>query len=130
MNRVFLSSFSFLTDTLTFSLVGDTSGGPPTSYTWTRYGVEVTDGGPFSISLSLNESNPRRFMDSLYVSTLTVTGRYPGVYGYSVTNRASTALHIFGSRLLIDHFTIEGMHVLCNGLWCLRIEASPTVFTQ
>ena len=114
MNRVFLSSFSFLTDTLTFSLVGDTSGGPPTSYTWTRNGVEITDGGPFSISLSLKESS-RRFLDSLYVSTLTVTGRYPGVYGYNVTNRASTALHIFGSGLLIDPFTIEGMYVLCNG---------------
>ena len=110
MNRVFLSSFSFLTETLTFSLVSETSGGPPTSYTWTKNGVNITDGGPFSIFLSLNESSPRRFMDSLYVSTLTVTGRYPGVHGYSVANRASAPL--------LDHFIIEGMYIYCAmALW-------------
>ena len=108
MNQVSLSSSSFPS---TFTLVGDTSGGPPTSYTWTRDGVNITNGESLSISLSLNKSNPRRFMDSLYVSTLTVTGRYPGVYGYSVTNRAQPT-----TGLLTDHFTIEGMYILlCTG---------------
>ena len=106
MNQVSLSSSSFLNGPSTFTLVGDTSGGPPTSYTWTRDGVNINDGDSFSISLSLNESSPRRFMDSLYVSTLTVTGRYPGVYGYSVTNRAQPS-----TGLLTDHFTIEGIYV-------------------
>ena len=119
MNRVFLSSFSFLTDTLTFNLVGDTSGGPPTSYTWTKNGVTITDGGSFSISLSLNDSNPRRFRDSLYVSTLTVTGRYPGMYGYGVANRASAPL--------LDHFIIEGMYILCNGF---MVRCPPCKYLQ
>ena len=49
-------------------------------------------------------------MDSLYVSTLTVTGRYPGVHGYSVANRASAPL--------LDHFIIEGMYIYCAmALW-------------
>ena len=114
MNKVSLSSF-FLTDPPTFTLIGETSGGPPTTYTWTRNGALINDGGPFSISLSLNESNPRRFRDSLYVSTLTVTGRYPGVYEYSVTNRANTlsvpinrSSILFPLPLIRTVITIEG----------------------
>ena len=113
MNQVSVSSSSFLTDPPTFTVVGETSGGPPTSYTWTRNGVEITDGGPFNISLSLKESSPRRFRDSLYVSTLTVTDRYPGVYGYNVTNRATTRLSLplfaFVPLVLTDNITIEGI---------------------
>ena len=102
MNQVSLSSSSFLTDPPAFTLVGETGGGPPTTYNWARNGVNITEGGPFSISLSLNESCPRRFVDSLYVSKLTVTGRYPGVYGYSVTNRAT-------QTIVRSVFAIEGM---------------------
>ena len=107
MNQVSLSSSSFLTDPPTFTLVSETSGGPPTNYTWTKDGRAITDGSPFSIFLSLNESSPRRFRDSLYVSTLIVTGRYPGVYGYTVTNRATIIPET--NSLLTDSITIEGI---------------------
>jgi hypothetical protein len=88
---VSISSSSFLTDPPTFTLVGETSGGPPTTYTWTRDGVEITDSSPFSISLSLTSDDAMRYMDAPYESTLTVRGRYPGVYEYGVTNRATTS---------------------------------------
>ena len=112
INQVSLSSSSFLTDPPTFTLVGETSGGPPTNYTWARDGEVITDDGPYNISLSLNDSNPRRFMDSLYVSTLTVTGRYPGVYGYSVTNRATVTSGTVSP--LTNNITIEGTVDLSN----------------
>jgi hypothetical protein len=90
-NQVSLSSSSFLIGSPTFTLVGETSGGPPTTYTWTRDGVEITNSSSFSISLSLTRDDAMRYMDALYESTLTVRGRYPGVYEYGVTNRAATS---------------------------------------
>ena len=89
-NNVSLSSSSFCSST--FTLFGDTSGGPPTTYTWTRNGQVITNSSSYSISIQLNEDimdEYTRFQDSHYRSTLTVTGRLPGVYQYSVTNRAT-----------------------------------------
>ena len=105
-NQVSLSSALFLTDPPVFTLAGDTSGGPPETYTWTRDGVEitggeVTNGGSFNISLSVKEGHPARFRDSHYVSMLTVTGRYPGEYAYIVGNKA-TKYNVFAM------FTVEG----------------------
>ena len=68
---------------------------------WSRDGVAIADGGPFDISLSVNESSIRRFSDSVYVSVLTVTGRYPGMYEYSVSNRDN-------ANAVTDRFTVEG----------------------
>ena len=94
-NQVSLSSSSsFLSDPPTFTLFGDTSGGPPTTYTWTRNGQVITNNATFSISIQVNEgiALPTRFEESHYRSTLTVTGRLPGVYQYSVTNRATPGM--------------------------------------
>ena len=68
--------------------------------------------GSYSISLAVNEVNTYRlgnpiFFDggilkeSRYRSTLTVTGNLPGVYVYSVINRAMSAPRTAS-------FTIEG----------------------
>ena len=73
-----------------FTLAGDTEGGPPENYTWTRNGVPITNGGSFSISIGVNGvTDPRAYENSRYRSTLTVTGSLPGVYQYSVSNRAT-----------------------------------------
>lgn len=101
-NRVSLSSLSsFLTDPPNFTLFGSTSGGPPVNSSWSRDGVMIASGGPFSISLSVNETSTRRFSDSLYVSMLTVTSRLPGVYEYSASNRGSV-------NTVTGRFTIQG----------------------
>ena len=73
-----------------FTLAGDTEGGPPETYTWTRNGATITNGGSFSISIGVNGvTDPSAYDNSRYRSTLTVTGRLPGVYQYSVSNRAT-----------------------------------------
>ena len=98
-NQVSLTSFQ--SDTPTFTLLGATSGGPPTTYTWTRNGQVITNSASYSISIQVERSNAG-FQDSRYRSTLTVTGRLPGVYQYSVTNRAT-------SSMVTNTFTIESM---------------------
>ena len=41
----------FMTDS--FTLIGDTTGGPPETSTWTRNGVTISDGDSYSISLTV-----------------------------------------------------------------------------
>jgi hypothetical protein len=76
-----------VTDPTSFTLIGKTSGGPPTNYTWMRNGEELTGNSSFQISLSLKEVS-NKYRDSVYQSRLTVTGTHLGVYTYSVFNRA------------------------------------------
>ena len=108
MNLVTISSSSssFTSDPPTFTLFGNTSGGPPTTYTWTRNGQVITNNATYSISLQVDISHTR-FQNSHYRSTLTVTGRLPGVYQYSVTNRAT-------SGMVTDQITIEGPNYLLS----------------
>ena len=97
-----------------FTLIGDTTGGPPETSTWTRNGVTISDGGSYSLSLTVpgvmtTNSNDliavnQIFQQSRYRSTLTVTGNLPGVYVYSVINRAMST-----PRTAI--FTIEGAYI-------------------
>ena len=100
-NHVSLSSSSFLSNppNATFTLFGATSGGPPTTYTWTRNGQVITNSASYSISIQVQRWS-NGFQDSRYYSTLTVTGRLPGMYQYSVTNRAT-------SSMVTGTFTIE-----------------------
>ena len=89
-----------------FTLAGDTEEGPPEAYTWTRNGAPITNGGSFSISIGVNGvTDPSAYANSRYRSTLTVTGRLPGVYQYSVSNRAT-------NNTLTSNITIEG-----NGIY-------------
>ena len=102
MTNVSLPMNTFMADPPSFTLIGDTTGGPPVNNTWTRNGEVITDGGSYSISLAVNEVNTYRLgnaglfdgailEESRYRSTLTVTGNLPGVYVYSVINRAMSA---------------------------------------
>ena len=112
MNTASLLVSSFMTDHPSFTLIGDTSGGPPVNSTWTRNGEMISDGS-YSISLKVNEVNTTRLgntglfdgmilQESRYRSTLTVTSNFPGVYVYSVINRAMSAPRTAS-------FTIEGI---------------------
>ena len=101
-NQVSLTSFQ--SDPPTFTLLGATSGGPPTTYTWTRNSQVITNSASYSISIQVVHS-PYGFQDSRYLNTLTVTGRLPGVYQYSVTNRAT-------SGMVTGTFTIESKPII------------------
>ena len=102
-----------MADLPSFTLIGDTTGGPPETSTWTRNGVTISDSGSYSISLTVPGvtssgtpflvDNSQIFQQSRYRSTLTVTGNLPGVYVYSVINRA-----MFRSAPRTASFTIEG----------------------
>ena len=113
MSNVSLLMNSFMADPSTFTLIGDTRGGPPVTNNWTRNGEVISDGGSYSMSLAVNEVNTHKLgnstlfdgvilEESRYRSTLTVTGNLPGVYVYSVINRAMSAPRT-------ANFTIEGM---------------------
>ena len=99
------SGFQFTGSSPTFTLEARTSGGPPTTSTWTRDGVEITSG----ISLALdtvpqNEpstDNLAAYQNARYISRLVVTGVFPGVYQYSASNRATASPRT-------DSFNIEG----------------------
>ena len=99
---VSLLSSSFLTDPPTFTLVGDTSGGPPVTRTWSRDGVEITANAAYSISIAVNGNTRVAYQETRYRSTLTVRGRLPGLYQYSVTNRAMS------STMMTSSIRIEG----------------------
>ena len=82
-NTVTLRSSSFMATPPTFVLYGDTVGGPPVEYTWAINGIVITNNGSYSISIWINS-----YYNAFYRSKLIVTGVLPGVYQYSVNNRA------------------------------------------
>ncbi len=89
----------------TFTLYGNTSGGPPVEYTWTRNDAVITNNDSYSISIGINAGQFTRdiLSNAFYRSTLIVTGVVPGVYQYYVNNKATTTS--------VDRdFDIEGKH--------------------
>ena len=77
---------------LLFTLTCVSTGGPATNVTWTREADILTE----STSTILINA-----MEALYTHTLTVTGRYGGLYTCTVTNKKS-----FSSA----NITVEGKH--------------------
>ncbi len=77
----------------TFTLYGNTSGGPPVEYTWTRNGAVITNNDSYSISIRINNDAGQftieRLSNAYYRSILIVTSVLPGVYQYSVNNKAT-----------------------------------------
>ena len=113
---------SFTGSSPTFTLVGDTENGPPVTYFWTRDGAEVSQNSSFSVSIRVNAEftdvpnsiNRVAYSLSHYRSTLTVSGYFPGVYRYSVNNRAMS------SALLSNTITIEGKKMfMCMHAWMM-----------
>ncbi len=92
-NTVTLSSSSFTATPPNFTLYGDTGGGPPVEYIWTRNGVVITNNDSYHIYFELNTDATRftreRLSNAFCRSPLIVTGVLPGVYRYSVNNKAT-----------------------------------------
>ena len=97
-----------MADPPSFTLIGDTTGGPPETRTWTRNGVTISDGGSYSISLTVPgvdrfdvfPLDTQIFQQSRYRSTLTVTGNLPeGVVSKNDVPAWERVLH-FGTRCL------------------------------
>ncbi len=92
-DEVTLQSSSFMATPPTFTLYGNTSGGPPVECTWTRDGAVITNNDSYSISIGFNNpvsTSTFNLLSNAFIrSTLTVTGVLPGVYQYSVNNKAT-----------------------------------------
>ena len=97
-NEVSLSSSSFTADPPTFTLYGNTSGGPPETYMWTRDGQVITDDDSHDISIAVNGGTATNSpsddvrLNCRYRSTLVVRGNLPGVYQYSAGNRVTSPM--------------------------------------
>ena len=102
-NEVSLQTSAFSSHPPTFTLAAGTIGGPPTTFYWSRNGARIINGSTFRYNIALNGTNNRFLAASAFVSYLTVTGRFPGIYEYSVTNRAMSGVP------LQTTFTILGM---------------------
>ena len=101
------SGSSFTGSNPTFTLEARTSGGPPTTSTWTRDGVEITSGISLEVDTIpqavVTEDNIDAYLNSRYISKLVVTGVLTGVYQYSASNRAMASPST-------DSFVIEGTY--------------------
>lgn len=93
-------------DNPTFTLVADTRGGPPTTHYWTRNNKRITSGSEFMISvpvLNQTEVPSLRYVESVYVSILIVTGVNSGFYKYHVSNKAMK------NKFISDEIYIPGI---------------------
>ena len=96
-------SSPFTTNPISFQLFGDSTGGPPTTSYWTRNGVNITNNGTFSTSISFTGSHDDAgHRAANYQSTLTVTSEQPqsGTYKYTVSNRRTSSTRT--SQVLVD----------------------------
>ena len=102
------SASTFTGNSPEFSLRADTSGGPPEEYFWTRNGECISDDDTFDIILIVvttipgSQPRPDALGNSRYNSTLIVRGNLPGVYEYTVNNRATPTM-------VTSSISIEGM---------------------
>ena len=99
MSPLFSPPYFCLTPQPSLCLVLLVEDHPQLTLNWTRNGQVITNSASYSISIQVERSNDG-FQNSRYRSILTVTGRLPGVYQYSVTNRAT-------SGMVTDTFIIE-----------------------
>ena len=94
-----------------FSLRAATGGGPPVEYYWTRNGEPISDDDTYDIALDVANTRPGStplsdtLQNARYNSTLVVRGNLPGVYQYTVGNRAT-------STMVTSGFNIEGILVM------------------
>ena len=96
-------TLSFMSNPPSFQLIGDSTGGPPTTNYWTRNGAIITNNSTFSTYISfIGSHDDVGHRAAHYQSTLTVTGIQPGEYQYHVSNTRTT-----GTRTS-RNITIEG----------------------
>ena len=101
-------SSRFTTNPISFQLFGDSTGGPPTTSYWTRNGVNITNDNTFSISISFTGSHDDAgHRAANYQSTLTVTGRQPGLYQYHVSNRQTSGIRTSPGVLVDGNYQVE-----------------------
>ena len=107
-----LLSLEPITDPPTFTLTCVTTGGPPTSVTWTRDNIEIDYESDHNFKFSQTVAN---FVSSTYNNTLTVTGRYPGQYNMTAWNR--NTVQYIDSQFAISAISVTGKHLQVGEAW-------------
>ena len=93
-------SFSFMSNPPSFQLIGDSTGGPPTTNYWTRNEANITPNSTFSISISfIGSHDDVGHRAAHYQSTLTVTGIQPGEY--------TSTMSLIDAQLVQGHLVIS-----------------------
>ena len=129
IDTVNIADMNFSSNSPEFNLRADTSGGPPEEYFWTINGEPISDDDTFDIILivvtTIPGSQPRQdaLENSRYNSTLIVRGNLPGVYQYTVNNRATPTM-------VTSSVNIEGMlvvYILLKIAVCLALPGLCSV---
>ena len=129
IDTVNIADMNFSSNSPEFNLRADTSGGPPEEYFWTINGEPISDDDTFDIILivvtTIPGSQPRQdaLENSRYNSTLIVRGNLPGVYQYTVSNRATPTM-------VTSSVNIEGMlavYILLKIAVCLALPGLCSV---
>ena len=129
IDTVSIADMNFSSNSPEFNLRADTSGGPPEEYFWTINGEPISDDDTFDIILivvtTIPGSQPRQdaLENSRYNSTLIVRGNLPGVYQYTVNNRATPTM-------VTSSVNIEGMlvvYILLKIAVCLALPGLCSV---
>ena len=89
--RVSISRSIFEANPPVCILAGTTIGGPPSFYYWTKDGDTIRNSTSFGVDIGILGEDINTYQMSIYVSTLTVKGRFPGVYAYIVRNKRRVA---------------------------------------
>lgn len=101
--KVSFHSATFYTNPPMVTLTAESRGGPPTHYGWTYNLRNIHYSSSFRISIKVGSRDVESFLSSHYVCTLTVHGRYPGLYRYYASNEERRSL------VLTDSYRIEGI---------------------
>ena len=99
-----LSGPSYFFDPTRFGFIlnGLSQGSKPTIFTWKRNDVSISSLSSYTIvNPELTGSIDANCSDRIYVSTLRVRGRLPGVFTYTVNNADTT-------NGMVGTYTVEG----------------------
>ena len=90
-----------------FTLTTTSTGGPPSTVTWSRDGTLLSDDNTYSIASQVINGTT-----STYTHTLTVTGRLEGEYEFNVSNirtpsPSTSSLTVVGKKYNILHVVLS-----------------------
>ena len=99
-----------------FTLTCVTTGGPPTTVTWTRDGtaIDYQSNSSFRFSRTVTD-----FIAATYNNTLTVTGNFPGRYSISAQNRNTVQYDLNSFATSILQVNGKYLYISVHKLHCL-----------
>ena len=112
------------TDPPVFTLTTTSTGGPPSTVSWSRDGTLLNDDSTYSIAFQVINGTT-----STYTHTLTVTGRLEGEYEFNVSNirtpsPSTSSLTVVGKKCNIVHVVLCRLLVRTRHNCCIETYVS------